>query len=144
MTHHHAVRVPPAQAAAIIDALIATYARKAEALAVATRAYRTDREPLAAVVDARREVIEAEATLDALGWQPGPRADDLELAGPTDAVREVLYAALLAAADYARTACRDYERARIDRAELGAAVADLTALHELFAALEQADAPEAD
>lgn len=141
MTSHNSVRVPAAQAAAIVDASIATYARKAEVLAAATRAYRAVREPLATVVDARRDVIEAEGTLDALGWEPG--AGDLELAGSTGAVREVLYTAMVAAADQARTACREYERGRIDRAALSAAVADVGALHELFAALEEADAPEA-
>ena len=143
MARHHTVRVPAAQAARVLDALVAAYARKADALGAAARAYRADREPLAAVVDARREVIDAEAALDAIGWELGDRTAELELAGPAGAVREILYTALLAAAEAARTACRDYERGRLDRAALAAAVAGVTGLHGLFAALEEADSPEA-
>jgi hypothetical protein len=144
VTSHHTVRVPAAQAAAVLDALITTYAQKADELAAAARAYRHAREPLAAVEDARRDVIESEGALDTTGWELGARDADLELAGATGGVREVLYAALLAATDAARTACRDYERGRIARSALAAAVADVAALHELFAALEEADAPESD
>jgi hypothetical protein len=142
MATHRTVRVPAAQAAAIVDASIAMYARRAGALAGATRAYRVDREPLAAVVDARRDVIEAEATLDVLGWQPGSRGGDVELSGPPGAVREVVYDALVAATERARAACRAYEGARIGGGELATAMADVAALHELFAGLEAVDAAE--
>jgi hypothetical protein len=143
LASHRTVRVPPAQSAAVIDAVLGTYARKAGALAAATRAFRTAREPLAAIADARRDVIEAEATLDVLGWQPGARAGVVELTGPPGAVREVLYEALAAATERARAACREYERARIGRAALAAAVGDVVSLHELFDGLEAVDAPEA-
>jgi hypothetical protein len=139
MPSHRTVRVPPAQAAAVVNAVISAYARKAGALAEATRAYVAGREPLASIVEARREVIEAEATLDTLGWEPGPRGREVELTGPAGAVREVVYDALVAAAGTARAACREYERALIDRAQLAAAVANVTALHELFDRIEAAD-----
>jgi len=143
MARQRTVRIPAAQAALVLDALVAAYARKADALGAAARAYGAGREPLAAVVGARREVIDAEASLDAIGWQLGDRTADLELSGPAGAVREILYTALLAAADAARTACREYERARIDRPALAAAMAGVGALHDRFAALEAADSPEA-
>jgi hypothetical protein len=142
MTRHSSVRVPAAHAGVVVDTLLATYARKAEALAAATRGYLAEREPLAAVVDARRAVIEAESTLDTLGWQPGPRSADVEVAGPVGAVREVLYEAMVVATDLASAACHDYESARIDRRALAAAIADVAALHELFAALEETDSPD--
>jgi hypothetical protein len=142
VTRHHSVRVPAAQAPGILDALIGAYARRADRLAAAVRAYRDGGEPLATLEDARRDVIEAEDALDAVGWDLGARGAELELAGPAGDVREVLYAALLAAADAARAACRDYERGRIDRAALTAAVAHVAAMHDLFAGIEGADAPD--
>jgi hypothetical protein len=143
VTKRHRITIPAARTAAIVDALVATYAHAVDQLAAAVRAYRDDREPLVVVDDARRDVIEAEDMLDAVGWERGPRPTELEVAGPTGTVRETLYLALLAAADGARAACRAYERGKIDRAALAAAVADVAGLHDLFAALEEADAPEA-
>jgi hypothetical protein len=143
MTPPRSVRIPAPQAAAIVDSLLAAYARRVDGLAAAARSYRRTREPLAAVEEARREVIETEGALDAIGWERGPRRAEIELAGPPGEVRDVLYEALVAAADAARAACRAYERGRIDRVALAAAVADVTALHERFAALEDADAPDA-
>jgi hypothetical protein len=142
MAKHHTVRVPAAHAAGVVQALVAIYACKVDDLAEAARAYQADREPLATVVAARREVIEAEGKLEALGWQLRPGGSDVELEGPASGVREILYVALVAAADAASAACRDYERARIDRAALAAAVAELATLHQLFDALEDADTPE--
>jgi hypothetical protein len=142
VTKRHRVTVPAARTATIVDALVATYARALEQLAASVRAYRDDREPLAAVEEARRDAIEAEGMLDAAGWERGPRLTDLEVAGPTGTVREALYVALVASADAARTACRAYERGKIDRTALAAAVADVVGLHDLFAALEEADSPE--
>jgi hypothetical protein len=140
MTRHRTIRVPAAQAAAVLEALVTTYAVKADALAAAAGGYQDTREPLAVVLDARRELAEAEDLLEGLGWRLGPRGDDLELAGPAGLVREVLYGALLAAAEAAVDGCREYEAGRADRPALATAIADLTALHELFAALEASEA----
>jgi hypothetical protein len=142
MAKHHTVRVPAPQAAGVLHALVSTYAQKVDALAEAARAYAADREPLQAVVAARREVIEAEGTLEALGWQLGPQGSEVELEGPAGSVREILHAALVAATDAASAASRDYESARIGRTALAAAVADVVTLHGLFDALEEADASD--
>jgi hypothetical protein len=140
MTHHRTIRVPAAQAATVLEALVTTYAVKADALAAAAGGYQDTREPLAVVLDARRELAEAEDVLEGLGWRLGPRGDDLELAGAAGLVREVLYGALLAAAEGAVERCREYEAGRADRAGLAAAITDLTAVHDLFAALEASEA----
>jgi hypothetical protein len=140
MTHHRTIRVPAAQGAAVLEALVTTYAVKADALAVAAGGYQDTREPLAVVLDARRELAEAEDVLEALGWRLGPHSDDLELAGPAGLVREVLYGALLAAAEAAVDRCREYEAGHADRDALATAITDLTAVHDLFAALEASDA----
>jgi hypothetical protein len=137
--HHRSIRVPAAQAAAVLEALVTTYAVKADALAAAAGAYQDAREPLAVVNDARRELAEAEDALEALGWRPGPPGGDLELAGPAGLVREVLYGALLGAAEAVGERCRDYEAGRADDTALATAVADVAALHRLFAALEAAE-----
>jgi|ERR671923_2082974 hypothetical protein len=142
MQRDHAVRIPAQQGTDIVDALIRGYARRAGALAAATRAYRDTGHALGAVEEARRALIETEDTLDALGWELGPRARDFELAGPPAEIREVLYAALLSAAEKACNACRDYERARIGRGMLATRIADLAALHRLFDAFETADASD--
>ena len=140
MTHRRTIHVPSAQAATVLEALVTTYAVKADALAVAAGGYQDTREPLAVVLDARRELAEAEDLLEGLGWRLGPRGDDLELAGPAGLVREVLYGALLAAAEAAVDRCREYEAGRAGRAALATAIADLTAVHELFATLEASEA----
>jgi hypothetical protein len=137
---HRTIRVPAAQASALVEALLTTYAVKADALAAAAIAYQDDREPLAVVHDARRELLEAEDALDAVAWGAGAHVQDLELSGPTGFVRETLYAALLAAAESAAEACREYEAGRTDRPALARAVADVDALHVLFAELEASDA----
>jgi hypothetical protein len=142
MTSRYTVRVPAPQAGLILDALVGAYAAKADALASAVRGYRAAREPLDAVTEARRDLIETEAAIEALGWHVGPRLDDVEFAGPTGTVREVLYDALLAATRTAHEACRAYERGRIDRTALAATVADTAAVLELFATLEESDAPD--
>jgi hypothetical protein len=53
-----------------------------------------------------------------------------------------LSTALLAAATAGERACRDYERGRIGRSALAAAIAELSALHRLFAELEEMDSPD--
>jgi hypothetical protein len=130
------IRVRGAQAPVVLDALVTTYAVKADALAAAAGAYQHTREPLTAVNDARRELAEAEDALEAVGWRSTPAGGDLELAGPAGLVREVLYAALLGAAEAVGERCREYEAARADAAVLAAAVADVAVLHRLFATLE--------
>jgi hypothetical protein len=135
------VRVPAAQSAVVLEMLINTYAVKADALAAAAGAYDdTPRDPLVEIQDARRELAEVEDALDALGWPPGPLAPALDLTGPPGLVREVLYGALLAAAETVGERCREYEAARVDRAGLAAAVDDVAVLHRLFAAFEATDA----
>ena len=131
--HHRSVRVPDAQAAVVLDALVTTYAVKADALAAAAGTA-----PLPVVEDARRELAEAEDALDAIGWETGPGG--FELAGPAGLVREVLYAALLAAIEACGERCREYEAGRVGREALAAAVEDVGAVHALFSALEAVDA----
>jgi hypothetical protein len=128
------IRVPAEQAAAVLDALVTTYALKADSLAAAA-----SRSPSVLIQDARRELAEVEDALDALGWPPGRLSAELDLSGPAGLVREVLYAALLRAADTVGERCREYESARIDRAGLAAAVDDVAVLHRLFAAFEASD-----
>jgi hypothetical protein len=144
VTTHSSLRIPAEQATGILDALVESYARKAEALAEATRAYRGGRTPVEAVSDARHDLIEAESTLDAVGWRLGPRTHEFELAGPRDDVRTALYAALLSAARAVYAACEEYEAARLDRAALTSAVHDLVRLHGLFDAFEANDARGVD
>jgi hypothetical protein len=134
------IRVPAAHAPALVEALLTTFAVKADALGAAAIAYHDEREPLAVVHDARRELAETEDALDAVGWRVGPHVADLELAGAAGFVRETLYAALLAAAEAAADACREYEAGRADRAALASAVAAVAVLHGLFAELEASDA----
>jgi hypothetical protein len=131
--HHRSVSVPAAQAPVVLEAMITTYAVKADALATAAGTA-----PLTAVHDARRELAEVEDALDAVGWEAGPRG--LELTGPSGLVREVLYAALLAVVEACGERCREYEAGRVGRDGLAAAIADVGAVHALFAALEAADA----
>ena len=128
--------MPAAQAATVLEALVTTYAVKADALAAAAGAYQGTREPLAVVNDARRELAEAEDALEAVGWRPGPPGGDFELAGPAGLVREVLYAALLGVCDAVGERCREYEAGRADSAVLAGAVDDVVVLHRLFAAVE--------
>jgi hypothetical protein len=138
--HHRSVRVPAAQAAAVLEALVTTYAVKADALAAAAGAYQDTREPLAVVSDARRELAEADDALETLGWRPGLPGGDLELAGPAGLVREVLYAALLGSSEAVGERCREYEAGAVDAARLATAVEDVVVLHRLFAAVEAAEA----
>jgi hypothetical protein len=139
MVRRRSVRIAAAHAPAVLDALVTTYSVKADALAVAAAAYQDAGEPLTAVEDARRELAEAEDALDAVGWRAAPPVRELELAGPAGFVREVLYAALLAATETAGEVCREYEAGRADSRALAAAVADVTALHDHFASVEAAD-----
>ena len=137
--HHRSVRVPAAQAGAVLEALVTTYAVKADALAAAAGAYQDTREPLTVVNDARRELAEAEDALETLGWRPGPPGGDLELAGPAGLVREVLYGALLGAAEAVGERCREYEAGGADAGALAGAVSDVVVLHRLFAVVELAE-----
>jgi hypothetical protein len=136
--HGRSIPIPAAQAPAVLEALLTTYAVKADALAAAAGAYQDAREPLTAVADARRELAEAEDALEALGWRPPPTGD-LELAGPAGLVREVLYGALLGAAEAVGERCREYEAGRTGVAALAGAVDDVVVLHRLFAVLEVAE-----
>jgi hypothetical protein len=131
--HFRSVPVPAAQAPVVLDALLATLAGKAEALGSAAA-----RGSLTVVDDARRELAEAEDALDAVGWQLGP--GELELTGAAGFVREVLYAALLAAVEACAARCRDYDAGLADREGLARGVDDLRVLYGLFAALEDTDA----
>lgn len=125
--------MPAAQAPAVLEALVTTYAVRADALATAAGAG-----ALAAVQEARRELAEAEDALDAVSWQAGPAG--LELSGRSGLVREVLYAALLAVVEECGERCRDYEAGRVGRDALAAAVRDVAAVHALFAEVEAAEA----
>jgi hypothetical protein len=137
--HHRSVRVPAAQAAAVLEALVTTYAVKADALAAAAGAYQDTREPLVVVNDARRELAEAEDALEAVGWRPGPPSGDFDLVGQAGLVREVLYAALLGTSEAVGERCREYEAGAVDAARLAAAVEDVVVVHRLFAAVEAAE-----
>jgi hypothetical protein len=136
MRDRRTVTVPPTCAAGVMDMLVATFAAKADSLAAVAAAYQEGGVQITDVVDARRELAEAEDALDALDWRLGERDEGLELRGPEGLVRETLYAALSAAAEDAVEACEAYEAGRVDRAVLAATVAALCALHELFAAGE--------
>jgi hypothetical protein len=128
--HHRSVSVPAAQAAAVLEALLTTYAVKADALAAAAGT-----EPLTVVHDARRELAEAEDALDAIAWQAAP-----ELCGAAGLVREVLYGALLGAVEACAERCVEYEAGVVGRDGLAAAVGDVVALHALFAEIEALEA----
>jgi hypothetical protein len=130
LRHHRSIVVPAAQAAAVLDALLTTYAVRADALAIAA-----GDGPPAAVRDARRELAEVEDALEAVEWRAAE-----ELSGPAGLVRDVLYGAVLAAVEACGDLCREYEAGRVERAELASAVEDVTALHALFAAVEAAEA----
>ena len=125
--------MPAAQAPAVLEALVTTYAVRADALATAAGTG-----PLAAVEEARRELAEAEDALDAVGWQVGPAG--LELSGRSGLVREVLYGALLAVVEACGERCREYEAGKIGREALARAVGDVAAVHGLFAEVEAAEA----
>jgi hypothetical protein len=132
-----AVRVEPPEVEGMVKTLLTVYAAKAEALAHAAIAYADGREPPAALEEARRELAAAADALDALGWTLGPRLEAGELAGETGLVREVLYAALLDAAEEVGEACLRYEAAEIDLAALRGAVDRLGGRLALFAAHEE-------
>jgi hypothetical protein len=136
MRERRTVSIPPVCAAGVMDMLVATFAAKADSLAAVAAAYQEGGAQLADVVDARRELVDAEDALDALDWRLGEREDGLELRGPTGLVRETLHAALSAAAEAAVEACEAYEAGRVGRDALAAAVTALSELHELFAAGE--------
>jgi hypothetical protein len=137
--HDRSIGIPAAQAAVVLEALVTTYAVKADSLAAAAGAYQDARESLAVVNDARRELAEAEDALEALGWR-GPPGGDLELVGPAGLVREVLYAALLGAAETVGERCREYEAGRAEAQVLASAVEDVGVLHALFAGIEAEEA----
>ena len=132
-----AVRVEPPEVEGMLKTLLAVYAAKADALAHAVGAHLDGREELDAVHDAQRDLAETARALDTLGWEPARRAEAAELAGPTGLVREVLYAALVDAAEAAGEACAAYEAAETDLDGLRAAVDRLVARLAVFAAHEE-------
>jgi hypothetical protein len=137
--HHRTTRVPAGQAATVHKALMSTFAAKAQELAAAAGAY-DGAESLRAILDARRELAHAEDALDVLGWEGRSAVGAVELAGPAGLVREVIYEALLRAAEALAERCREYEAGRADAAGLAAAVNDVAVLHRLFAQIEAAEA----
>jgi hypothetical protein len=132
-----AVRVEPPEVEGMVKTLLAVYAAKAEALAGVAGAHLEGRERLEAIHDAQRDLAETGEALDTLGWALGERVEPGELAGPPSLVREVLYAALLDAAEAAGEACAAYEAATLDLDGLREAVARLVARLELFGAHEE-------
>jgi len=131
-----AVRVEPPEVEGMVKTLLAVYAAKAEALAHAVGAHLEGREGLEALNDAQRELAETAGALDTLGWEAGRRVEPAELAGPTGLVREVLYAALLDAAEGTGEACAAYEAAETGLEGLRGSVERLTARLRLFEAHE--------
>jgi hypothetical protein len=134
-----AVRVEPPEVEGMVKKLLAVYAAKAEALAHAVGDHLDGREDLEAVRDAQRGLGETADALDTVGWALGARLEPAELAGPPGLVREVLYAALLDAAEGTGEACVAYEAAETGLEGIRAAVARLTARLELFAAHEEGE-----
>jgi hypothetical protein len=132
-----AVRVEPPEVEGMVKTLLAVYAAKAEALAHAVGDHLDGREDLEAVRDAQRDLGETADALDSLGWSLGARLEPAELAGPPGLVREVLYAALLDAAEGTGEACVAYEAAETDLAGIRDAVTRLTARLAPFAAHEE-------
>jgi hypothetical protein len=132
-----AVRVEPPEVEGMVKTLLAVYAAKAEALAHAVGERLDGREGLEAVRDAQGDLGETADALDTLGWSLGARLEAAELAGPPGLVREVLYAALLDAAEGTGEACVAYEAAETDLEGVREAVARLTARLALFAAHEE-------
>jgi hypothetical protein len=136
MNDRRTVDIPAACAARVMDMLVATFAARADALAAVVAGYQEGGLQLADVLDARRELVDAEDALDALDWRLGERDAAIELSGQAGLVRETLYAAVSAAAEAAMEACEAYEAGRIGADALAASVASLGALHDLFAAGE--------
>ena len=137
MPRHTAVSVEPPEVEGMVKTLLTVYAAKAEALADTVGAHLEGRERLDAIRDAQRELAETGDALDTLGWALGARLEPGELAGPAGLVREVLYAALLDAAEGTGEACVAYEAAETDLAAVREAVARLDARLALFAAHEE-------
>jgi hypothetical protein len=132
-----AVRVEPPEVEGMVKTLLTVYAARAEALAEAAGSYLEGREGRDAIREAQRELADTADALDTLGWTLGARMEPAELAGPPGLVREVLYAALLDAAEGTGEACVAYEAAETGLEGIREAVARLTARLELFASHEE-------
>jgi hypothetical protein len=132
MPDHAHVSVRAEDAPAVLEALLSLYGARADALAEA--AGRTDS---ARLQEARNALMDADAALDAFGWQRGERLDAAELSGPAQLVGEVLAIAASDAAESLEQALEAYGRAEETLGGLGRAEARLDAVLGLFAAHER-------
>ena len=132
MPDHAHVSVRAEHAPAVTEALLSLYGARADALAEA--AGRTD---AARLQEARAALMDADAALDAFGWNRGPRLDAAELEGPPALVGEVLGIAAADAAELLDGSLEAYGRGEASLAGLAEARARLDAVLELFAAHER-------
>ena len=132
MPDHVHVSVRAEDAPAVLEALLSLYGARADSLAEA--AGRTDP---ARLQDARTALMDADAALDAFGWEPGAQLGPAELAGPSGLVGEVLGTAVADAAETLERVLESYGRGEETLAGLAAAQERLAVLLGLFAAHER-------
>ncbi len=131
MPHHARVTVPAEDAASVADALLAVYS--ARAYAVAEYAERPDAQKLQ---DCRAALADAEAALEVLGWDRGPRLTEVELTGTGALVGEVLSCAVADASQAFGAVFDEYGRGAAALPAVEQVAARLAALLRLFVSFE--------
>lgn len=135
MPRHSHTLVPASQAAGVFRALLAVYGSRADAVADAA----AGRE--GAVLDeARAAFVDADSTMEAYGWDEGPRLEPAELTGPSSLVGDALQTALIDAVEQLATLLDEYHAARASLADLRNAVRDVDERLALFEAHEAREA----
>jgi hypothetical protein len=132
MPVHAHVSVRAEDAPAVLEALLALYGARADALAEA--AGRTDADLLQ---DARTALMDADAALDAFGWDRGLRLHAADLVGSPLLVGEVLGTAAADATESLERTLESYGRGEATLTGLATVQRQLIALLELFAAHER-------
>jgi hypothetical protein len=113
-----AVSVPAQLVTAVLEALITLYEVKAEALSFAANDYLNDPPTLPTLRARQRELADVEEMIGRIGWEARERLGAAEVAGPAALVCEALLGALVDAAEDLPEACRRYDAAASEHADV--------------------------
>ena len=134
-----AVVVPAEQVDGVVETLLSLFSAKAEELGATATAHLKGEADVRSLHACRRELAEIEDALVDADWRRAGHSRGLELHGPPALVRDVVYGALLDAAESVAEVCREYEAGQAQLDDFRSAVEAVSVRFELFSAIEQRD-----
>jgi hypothetical protein len=131
-----AVELPAALVPSVRETVLLQYRAALEALHLAFGALGEGATPLEEVRRGRDRLGRLDALLAGVGWPGDPVPEAVELAGPSDVVRDALHGSLIDAGERLAVACEGSWRGEASAGSVRSAAGEVIALDRLLRELE--------